>query len=363
MVPDTVAARLFTSAFALSGIALLGIVLGIVGNHVVEAQAKALAHSKRLAQQRVLGWFDSRNQKPTHHNYNGPLSSYSSTQSGATETPSSSSSSQQQQQQKEQPTSPSNPFWELATRFGCVLVGLLVFAVVMLPDLGLDVAVAHDDATTTDTHVAAHMARNLANALYYAVVTASTVGYGDLVPTTQRGRLIGIFLCPLVVATMGHFLSTVASIIMESRRSSFQKEMEQKELSMQDLEIMDEDDDGQVTYTEFMEFMLVAMNKCDKEFLDEIRMTFARLDRDGTGILDKEDMVATARSKLQRTTKKLQLSRYKQYLLQQARQARHGEMARQAENQNSFWHEGLDKFLIASFSDDNHNSTQSVLLG
>ena len=118
--------------------------------------------------------------------------------------------------------------------------------------------------------------------------------YGDFAPRTQNGRLLAIFFIPLSVGAMGHFLSSVASVIMDSRRSNFQRQMDQHELSMQDLEIMDDDGDGLVTRAEYLEFMLIAMNKVDKDFIDEIRSSFARLDVDGTGVLSKADMVATA---------------------------------------------------------------------
>lgn len=75
---------------------------------------------------------------------------------------------------------------------------------------------------------------------------------------------MAIIFIPLSVGAMGHFLGSVASVIMDSRRSSFQQQMDQQELSMQDLEIMDEDGDGQVTRAEFLEVSLVRKirNSC-----------------------------------------------------------------------------------------------------
>jgi hypothetical protein len=123
------------------------------------------------------------------------------------------------------------------------------------------------------------------------------------------------------VGAMGHFLSIVATLIMESRRSSFQRQLERRELSINDLELMDLDGDGEVTRAEFLEFMLVSMGKVEKEFIEEMRQYFAKLDTDGTGALSKGDLIENARSKLKMTSKKLQLSAYKRNLQRRAAEA------------------------------------------
>jgi potassium channel subfamily K len=135
------------------------------------------------------------------------------------------------------------------------------------------------------------------------------------------GRLFAIFFIPLAVGAMGHWLSVVASSIITHRQSSFHQRLQMKELSQSDLDIMDGDGDGQVSRAEFLEFMLVAMNKVEKEFIDEMRGHFERLDTDKTGFLSREDLIASAKRKLQSPHRKLQMSQYKQQLLQQAADA------------------------------------------
>jgi hypothetical protein len=158
--------------------------------------------------------------------------------------------------------------------------------------------------------------------LFVKTVCATTVGYGDFAPQTQEGRLFAIFFIPLAVGAMGHWLSVVASSIIAHRQSSFHRRLQMHELSQSDLDIMDEDGDGNVSRAEFLEFMLVAMNKVDKEFIDEMRGHFERLDADNTGVLSRDDLIASAKRKLQNPHRKLELSQYKQQLLQQAADAR-----------------------------------------
>lgn len=54
---------------------------------------------------------------------------------------------------------------------------------------------------------------------------------------------------------------------------------------------MDTDKDGQVSKAEFLAYMLVTLQKVDKEELDDLLELFHRLDRLKTGYLSKEDLI------------------------------------------------------------------------
>jgi hypothetical protein len=131
--------------------------------------------------------------------------------------------------------------------------------------------------------------------------------------------MIGLFFIPIAVVAMGVWLGGVANFIVESRSAQYRKHMSMKELTQQDLEIMDKDGDGKVTRAEFLEFMLIAMNKIDQDLVDELRMHFDRLDADGTGELTKNDLIQVARAKLQSPPQKLRLAMYKKRLQEQGR--------------------------------------------
>lgn len=144
-------------------------------------------------------------------------------------------------------------------------------------------------------------------------------GYGDYAPRTEEEKMIAIFFIPIAVGAMGVWLSGVANIIVESRSARYRKSMIMKELTQHDLDIMDRDGDGIVTRAEFLEFMLVAMNKIDQNLVDDLRSHFDQLDADGTGELTRDDLVEVARRKLKRPSHKLKLGSYKQRLLEQGR--------------------------------------------
>jgi voltage-gated potassium channel len=58
------------------------------------------------------------------------------------------------------------------------------------------------------------------DALWWAVVTATTVGYGDVSPVTVEGRLIAVVLMLTGIGVIGVFTATVASAFFEEEKES-----------------------------------------------------------------------------------------------------------------------------------------------
>lgn len=67
--------------------------------------------------------------------------------------------------------------------------------------------------------------RNAGDALWWALVTITTVGYGDKVPVTLTGRIIGVILMVAGVGLFGTFTAFVASLFIEPK----QKQVESNE--------------------------------------------------------------------------------------------------------------------------------------
>jgi len=343
LTPDTFAGRLFTCFFALSGIACLGIAIGVVGNQLIEAQEMALEQTSDLSKYRLLTLFGSDDSTTA--------SSERSQEEEEVEGKYREAEQRQQENQERMQSRCSKLLWE----FAFILAILMLFSVLVARDPGIG------------------LGWNVGDALYYTLITAvrstslgeyavlerltiimfttqSTVGYGDFAPTTEEGRLVTILFIPLAVGGMGHFLSFVANWIIESKQSKFREGLVTKELTMRDLEIMDTDGDGDVTRAEFLEFMLVAMGKVDKDFIDELRASFSRLDKDNNGTLSRDDLIDAARRKLQSPQRKLQLSSYKTHLLHQAEAAKEGGGGRHRRG-NSLWKNPL---LWGSDDEDEH---------
>lgn len=128
------------------------------------------------------------------------------------------------------------------------------------------------------------------DALYYTIITATTVGLGDLSPTSERSEACAILFIPLAVAAMAHILDECSTFVMKRRREKHSQKLRTLKLTEGDLDVLDTAKDGQVSRLEYVEFMLKAMDKCDEHLFKELHKQFDILDATKDGVLTKSDL-------------------------------------------------------------------------
>ncbi|MFI1915956.1 potassium channel family protein [Nocardia sp. NPDC020380] len=107
------------------------------------------------------------------------------------------------------PTAQSSPWWALARRLG-LAVFLLAFATLVVY-IGRDGY--HDNAREK---------MGLLDAAYYATVSLSTTGYGDITPVTASARLINILVVtPLRILFLIVLVGTTLAVLTERSRQAF----------------------------------------------------------------------------------------------------------------------------------------------
>lgn len=123
------------------------------------------------------------------------------------------------------------------------------------------------------------------DALYFVIITMTTVGFGDIYPATDQGRIVmSIWMIVAVGSTaslVGSFTETLLKIKADMRVT---------QLSAKLLQELDTSGDGQVSQYEFLVFMLKKYDLVQTDTIADIEANFKSLDKDGSGYLSAEDL-------------------------------------------------------------------------
>lgn len=87
---------------------------------------------------------------------------------------------------------------------------------------------------------------------------------------------------------------------LEKKTLQKQQDIVDRGLRESDIKRMDADGSGKVSRLEFIEFMLLTMDKVDQDDLDQLHRQFSSMDTDGSDNLDKADIIAAIEEKKRR---------------------------------------------------------------
>jgi hypothetical protein len=129
-------------------------------------------------------------------------------------------------------------------------------------------------------------------------MTGTSVGYGDLVPRSNNMIWFSVVFIPLSVGVISAALGRIANIFVEQEVFKSNTKLLRREVTLEDLEEMNVDGDGEVSPLEFIEHMLKKMHKVDQMLLDKLHHQFEVLDADGSGGLQQDDLDLLTERKL-----------------------------------------------------------------
>jgi hypothetical protein len=143
----------------------------------------------------------------------------------------------------------------------------------------------------------------LVKGFYFSVITLTTVGFGDFVPSTTCGKLFTIFYIligvPISVNALGHMIGHIWGEDEESQNVDLVKGLSEKKLKtmLQFQEDManvgcNNEVDGQVSRFEFMMFVLVRNGIVEMDTMEAIMHNFDELDATKTEALELQDLQA-----------------------------------------------------------------------
>lgn len=290
LFPHTRASKIFTCAFSLGGIAFLAAALASIGSNLIEAELKTVKAAQKLSRNRVLGVFehmplirDRLGIHSTQHVLNAPIHANATVTAVVPFNVTASLTGEAFLPQPEAKT--------------VLSIGRGVLFKLIPPFLFL---------TIGGLSLGRIEKWSIVDSMYYAIITAGTVGFGDISPVSQKARLWAVLFIPLAVAAGGEILSTIAAAYLEHRRNLVFEKLVNRDFTMEHIKEMDNDGDGVVSQLDYTEFMLVEMQLVEKSVLDELREQFERLDMDMSGTLSKEDLVLMAKLRRSRQTVELE---------------------------------------------------------
>ncbi len=97
-------------------------------------------------------------------------------------------------------------FYLLLTAAGTIVIGSFVI---------FSVESSHPDSQIN----------TMLDAVWWTVATVTTVGYGDIVPVTETGKIVAIFYMFFGIGILGIFLSVVGTQFYKNRFSKEEKEI------------------------------------------------------------------------------------------------------------------------------------------
>ena len=240
LVPSTEGGRIFTTFFVVFGVIMLGVFVGIVGHSISEAHYVTMKRKKKGRQLTML--------QSMYPDY------LKTAQDGETQ------ESESVVQDIKHVVWKSFPLLLIIALFACIIGAIEGWPV--------------------------------STSMYFCAILSTTTGYGDVVPTSQWTKLYCILYLPLAVGVFAEILGRVAGIYIQHKMRAAEHQFLRRAMTLCDIRTMDTNHNGHVSMSEWLSFMLVALQKVDKEFIDELKMVFTSLDANGNGVLDFDDLVA-----------------------------------------------------------------------
>ncbi|GMI13519.1 hypothetical protein TrVE_jg11289 [Triparma verrucosa] len=129
-----------------------------------------------------------------------------------------------------------------------------------------------------------------AQCFYFAVITGTTIGYGDYSFATQWGRGVGCVYVLFSVIALGSVLGDIANHFIEKKQQAALEKILKKKITVEDFKKFDIDGDGRIEKTEFVLKKLMLMDMIKAEDIERCEEEFEAMDADDSGEITMEDL-------------------------------------------------------------------------
>jgi len=137
------------------------------------------------------------------------------------------------------------------------------------------------------------MGHSMIVSLYHATATVTTIGYGDVDMTVKNVELsqwFHIFYCLVAATWAANLVGSFAEAYIQWDQGRKIRRAIDYGVTEKMLKMIDTDGDGVVSRSEFVAYMIIKLNKIDKECIQQVESMFDELDIDNSGTLDRADI-------------------------------------------------------------------------
>lgn len=138
------------------------------------------------------------------------------------------------------------------------------------------------------------------DAFYFSIVTMATIGYGDVHPRTEAGKIFSCFWIPLGTVLTARAIGAVLDLYLQERQRKLSEKLMRKPIDLEDILQCDVDGDGVLSETEFILFKLQKMGKVDSREVADIAEHFRSIGGDDGWLTREEAMKNLAKNELER---------------------------------------------------------------
>ena len=138
------------------------------------------------------------------------------------------------------------------------------------------------------------------NSFYFSIVTMATIGYGDVHPRTDAGKVFSCFWIPLGTVLTARAIGSVLDLYLQERQRRLSEKLMRKPIDLKDIIQCDVDGDGVLSETEFILFKLQKMGKVDGRDVADIAEHFGSIGGDDGWLTREEAMKNLAKNELER---------------------------------------------------------------
>lgn len=131
---------------------------------------------------------------------------------------------------------------------------------------------------------------SLLDSIYATVISSTTIGYGDISPTNEKTKKYMTVWLILSTITLAKVVSDFTDLRLQAKEKAVARRVLTATFDKKSLKHIDANDDGVVSWGEYLAAMVVTLEKMTQEEVDTIKTRFNQMDRNKDGLIKDSEI-------------------------------------------------------------------------